>query len=81
MDGSRGLYVSEAFHKAFIDVNEEGSEAAAATAVAANYGCRSMAMIMTFVVDRPFLFWLRHNQTQSVLFLGKLCRPEISEAN
>ena len=79
MDGSRELSVSKVVHKAFIDVNEEGSEAAAATAVISR--ARSLPKVMHFIADRPIIFWLRDNQAQSVLFLGRLCKPEISEAN
>ena len=74
MDGSRELSVSKVVHKAFIDVNEEGSEAAAATAVIAR--ARSLPKVMRFFADRPFIFCLRDNEAQALLFVGRLGRPE-----
>ncbi|XP_035693188.1 leukocyte elastase inhibitor-like [Branchiostoma floridae] len=71
--GSRDLHVSHVIHKAFVEVNEEGSEAAAATAV--NMMKRSLGGEM-FFADHPFLFLIRDNDSNSVLFLGRLVRPE-----
>ena len=73
MDGSRDLYVGKVIHKAFINVDEEGSEAAAATAVVVQ--CRCMPVIMDFHCNRPFLFFIRDNSTKSILFYGKCARP------
>ena len=72
MDGTRDLFVSGVFHKAFIEVNEEGSEAAAATAVAMKKG---PAASPVFRADHPFLFLIRENGTGSILFLGRLSDP------
>jgi serpin B len=70
------LHVSEAFHKAFIRVDEEGTEAAAATAVVmAIAGGMPMAPANTFIADRPFLFLLRDVDTGMVLFLGRVVDP------
>ncbi|MHB1558833.1 MAG: serpin family protein [Isosphaeraceae bacterium] len=69
------LAVSEVIHKAFVDVNEEGTEAAAATAV----GIRTAAMIAeppVFRADHPFVFLIRDNRTGSILFLGRLVNPK-----
>ncbi|CAH1244689.1 SERPINB9 [Branchiostoma lanceolatum] len=71
--GSRDLHVSQVIHKAFVEVNEEGSEAAAATAV--NMMKRSLDG-ETFFADHPFLFLIRDNDSNSILFLGRLVRPE-----
>ncbi|XP_049421636.1 leukocyte elastase inhibitor-like isoform X2 [Epinephelus fuscoguttatus] len=66
------LVLSKVVHKSFVDVNEEGTEAAAATA--ASVSVRSLPP--TFVADHPFLFFIRHNSTNSILFAGRYCSPE-----
>jgi len=76
MDGARDLFISAVVHKAFIDVDEEGIEAAAATGVA----IRSMAVMMPqpipiFRADHPFIFLIRDNHSGSILFLGRLADP------
>ncbi|XP_035269939.1 leukocyte elastase inhibitor-like [Anguilla anguilla] len=72
MNGQGGLYLSAVVHKAFVEVNEEGTEAAAATA-----GMISFCMLMeeNFTADHPFLFFIRHNQSRSILFLGRFSSP------
>lgn len=73
MSGSRDLFISKIVHKAFVEVNEEGTEAAAATA-----GIAAFCMLMPeeeFTADHPFLFFIRHNPTANVLFLGRVCSP------
>ncbi len=71
------LYVSEAFHKAFVAVDEAGTEAAAATAVVvAETGAAIMPAPPTpFLVDRPFLFFLRDTSTGAILFAGRVVDP------
>jgi serpin B len=72
------LFISAVIHKAFVDVNEEGTEAAAATAVA----MRAMAIRpspeepVEFRADRPFVFLIRDQRTDSILFLGRLANPQ-----
>ena len=73
MDGTKELYVSAAVHKAFIEVNEEGSEAAAATGMVMNLMC--MPETMEFKANHPFLFFIRENNSETVLFLGRYCSP------
>ena len=74
IDGSRNLYVSEVVQKAFIEVNEEGSEAAAATGEVMM--ATSMPMpLEEFRADRPFLFFLRDKLTGMVLFQGRVADP------
>ena len=74
MDEADGVYISAAIHKAFVDVNEEGTEAAAATAVSM-WG-RSVPQPPTiFRVDRPFVFLIQDNQTGSILFMGRVNDP------
>ncbi|XP_037376663.1 leukocyte elastase inhibitor-like [Talpa occidentalis] len=68
------IVVSKVIHKSFVEVSEEGTEAAAATAVIA------MLLAMPgedfdFVADHPFIFMIRHNSSGSILFLGRLCSP------
>jgi len=78
MTGGKDLYISKVIHKAFIDVNEEGTEAAAATAVVmARKGPPRPTPV--FRADRPFLFVLRDNQTGSILFMGRLVNPRGDE--
>jgi serpin B len=74
MDGSKRLYLSAVLHKAFVEVNEEGTEAAAATAVV--FRTRSARpMGPRFRADHPFLFLIRDKATGSVLFLGRYAEP------
>jgi serpin B len=65
------LLITEVKHKTFIDVNEEGTEAAAATSVGIGY----TSMPNAFIANRPFVFVIRERDTQTVLFIGKLCVP------
>jgi len=71
------LYISAVLHKAFVDVNEEGTEAAAATAVIMSRGAapRSRPFVPTFKADRPFLFLIRDTHSGSILFLGRVTNP------
>jgi len=74
VDGTRQLYVSSVVQKAFIEVNEEGSEAAAATG--AVMMMRSMpAPPEQFVADHPFIFYLRDKTTGMLLFQGRVVNP------
>lgn len=74
MSGSRDLFISKIVHKSFVEVNEEGTEAAAATACTNVYACYSMPE-EEFTVDHPFLFFIRYNPTANVLFFGRVCSP------
>jgi serpin B len=76
MTGKRDLWISTAIHKAYIDVNEEGTEAAAATGI----GMRSMAMAyeappIFFRADHPFIFFIRDNRSGAILFVGRVADP------
>jgi len=67
------LLIGAVLHKAFVKVNEEGTEAAAATAVMM---LRAAPMTPpTFRADHPFLFLIRENATGSILFLGRVANP------
>ncbi|XP_072275824.1 antithrombin-III isoform X2 [Pyxicephalus adspersus] len=69
------LYVSDAFHKAFLEVNEEGSEAAASTAVVAT-GRSFPLKRTTFKANRPFLVFIREVAINSIIFMGRVSHPE-----
>jgi serpin B len=75
MNGKTDLYISAVIHKAFVDVNEEGTEAAAATAVVVAED-PSVQIIPTFRADHPFIFLIRDNRTGSILFIGRVTNPE-----
>lgn len=73
-DAGRDLYISNVIHKAFVDVNEVGTEAAAATAVV--MGTKSVSRKPVFKADRPFLFLIRDVRAGTVLFMGRLSDPK-----
>ena len=76
MDGRKDLYISSVVHKAFVDVNEEGTEAAAATGVVMTLSAAMPANpIPVFRADHPFLFLIRDNHTGSILFFGRMMNP------
>ncbi|MEW6708690.1 MAG: serpin family protein [Candidatus Riflebacteria bacterium] len=67
------LWISQIKHKAFVEVNEEGTEAAAATAV--EMSTKSISMDPVFNANHPFLFLIRENATGSVVFMGRVMNP------
>ena len=73
MNGRKDLYISAVIHKAFVDVNEEGTEAAAATAVVVTFGGARSTPV--FRADRPFLFLIRHKRSGTILFMGRVTEP------
>jgi serpin B len=76
--GDESLAISEVVHKAFVEVNEEGTEAAAATAVLMARGVsRPPAEPKVLKADHPFLFFIRDRNTNAVLFSGRLFDPNI----
>jgi serpin B len=75
MDGARDLYISNVLHKAFVAVDEKGTEAAAATAVIMEVTSAPIDQPVVVSVDRPFLYLIRDRQTGSVLFLGRVLDP------
>src|ERR1019366_9472636 len=75
---TRPPVISQVIHKAFVDVDEEGTEAAAATAVVVALGAiieRPVPPPMVVTADRPFLFLIRHRDSGVILFLGRLVDP------
>ncbi|KDP38405.1 hypothetical protein JCGZ_04330 [Jatropha curcas] len=75
----QNLYVSSIYHKSFIEVNEEGTEAAAASAGVVNVMSLAIPPELDFVADHPFLFLIREDMTGVVLFIGQILDP--SQAN
>jgi len=69
------LKISKVIHKAFVDVNEEGTEAAAATAMTMVAGCIPTSAPKRFIADHPFLFFIRDTATGAILFMGRLADP------
>ncbi|KAM6177333.1 leukocyte elastase inhibitor-like [Erethizon dorsatum] len=73
ISGARDLSVSKIIHKAFIEVNEEGTEAAAATAGVAVFAM--LTQEVNFFADHPFIFILKEQATNAPLFIGRLASP------
>ncbi|MCX6644838.1 MAG: serpin family protein [bacterium] len=73
LDGGYTLAITDVVHKAFVSVDEEGTEAAAATA--AVFGEVSMPETVKFILDRPFIFFIRDLQTGAILFIGRVVNP------
>jgi serpin B len=77
MNGKHDLFISAAIHKAFVDVNEEGTEAAAATGISiAPLAAIPPPEPQEFHADHPFLFAIVDNRAGSVLFLGRVVDPK-----
>ena len=74
MDGTKMLYIQWVIHKAYVKVDEAGTEAAAATAVGMGY-TSAPAETVDFVIDRPFIFMIRDDKTGTVLFVGRVLNP------
>jgi serpin B len=75
MNGKSDLFISAALHKAFVDVNEEGTEAAAATGIVVGVTSIQPRPVV-FRADHPFVFLIREKNTGSVLFMGRVMNPQ-----
>lgn len=78
MDGTRNLYIGDVIHQAFVEVNEEGTEAAAATAVIMMWGSAGNIeepVIPVFRADHPFIFIIQQKETGNILFMGRVSNP------
>jgi serpin B len=75
MTGTRELAISAVLHKAFVEVDEKGTEAAAATGVVMSRMSVAVTPPPVFRADHPFLFLIRDNRNGSILFMGRLARP------
>ena len=74
--GPERLYVSHVIHKAFVEVNEKGTEAAAATAMVMMAPAGLVVMKPTFCADHPFLFLICLKHAGAILFMGRVTNPE-----
>ena len=72
-----GLLISDVFHKAFIKVDEKGTEAAAATAVVMDRASAQPQPKPLFVANRPFIFFIRDTLTGAILFMGRILDPSV----
>ncbi len=75
MDGARSLYIDDVIHKAFVDVNDEGTEAGAASSVHLTMGSHNPP---TFYANHPFLFLIQNKETGTILFIGRVVNPNSS---
>jgi serpin B len=73
MTGERNLFIGGVFHKAFIKVDEKGTEAAAATGVVMEL--TSMPRQVTFTADHPFIFLIMDKNSDTILFMGRVMDP------
>jgi serpin B len=74
MTGTPGLQISDVVHKAYVSVDEAGTEAAAASAVLI-VGSAMPANQVTLSIDRPFIFFIRDITTGTILFIGQVMNP------
>jgi serpin B len=75
INGKKDLFISAVVHKAYVDVYEEGTEAAAATGVVVGLTAVMPGQIPVFRANHPFLFLIRDNKTGSILFIGRVMNP------
>lgn len=78
INGEKNLLISKVIHKANIEVDENGSEASAATVVIMVNKCLNMELKFTpilFLANHPFLFLIKDNSTDSILFMGRCLNP------
>ncbi len=75
MDGTNNLYIDSVIHQAFVDVNEEGTEAAAATAVIMRELSAMPERVPIFRADHPFIFAIQHRESGEILFIGRVINP------
>ncbi len=72
IDGQGGLFITDVIHQTFIQVDENGTEAAAATAVPMSWG---LPQPRDLTIDRPFIYLVRDQATRAVLFVGRVVNP------
>ena len=73
MDGTKNLFISKALHQAFVEVNEEGTEATAATTIIMEL----TAIPDSFRADHPFVLLIQHKETGAILFMGRVTDPSL----
>jgi serpin B len=76
MDGQRDLFIGDGYHKAMVRVDEDGTEAAAATAVNMQATAARVDPPLTLTIDRPFVFLIRDDATGALLFIGRIVNPK-----
>ena len=72
MDGTRYLFIDQVVHKAYVSVNEKGTEAAGASGVGMTYSIPQYEMML---IDHPFIFLIRDTETGTILFIGRMMDP------
>ena len=75
IDGTHDLFIDGVFHKAFVAVDESGTEAAAATAVVVSLTAVPDPPVL-LQIDRPFIFLIMDYGTETILFAGRVTNPE-----
>lgn len=73
MDGTNKLMIDDVIHQSFVEVNEKGTEASAATAVVVRE--KSAVKTLQLLIDKPFVFLIKENSKKSILFVGKFVKP------
>jgi serpin B len=76
MDGTRNLNISAVIHSAYVNVDEEGTEAAAATHIMMGAGAAAPEKPVVFKADHPFIFLIQDNDTGAILFIGRIVNPD-----
>ena len=79
MNGKSNLMIDEVIHKSFIEVSEKGTEALAATAVIVREKSAVMKDNPKLIINRPFVFVIKENKNNAILFIGKYVKPEKSK--
>ncbi|XP_006888813.1 PREDICTED: leukocyte elastase inhibitor-like [Elephantulus edwardii] len=74
ISGATHLFISEVVHKSFVEVNEEGTEAAAVTGITC-CDCSCRRQVPYFNANHPFLFFIQHNASKCILFFGRFASP------
>lgn len=80
MDGTKDLFIDKVIHQAFVEVNEKGTEAAAATVVIValkSAGIQDVPKIPIFRADHPFIFLIQEKKTENILFIGRVINPTV----
>jgi serpin B len=73
------LYIEKVVQKSYVEVNEEGTEAAAVTVIQMPMkGAREPAPIPVFRADHPFMFLIRYRPTNCILFMGRVVKPDLN---
>jgi serpin B len=74
LTGKRDLFVTAVYHQAYVDINEEGTEAAAATGIVV--GRTAVEKRIIFRADHPFIFLIQDRRNENILFMGRVYNPE-----